>query len=115
MSNTTSFCLNSTYFIGMDLHSNNVVVCVLQNGIDRPGQLGKKLIRSGTITLSSELKELESFLQPYCIQEHQATVESTYNWYNIADLFERRGWQLKLADPTTVSGHMKLDHNGQRN
>ena len=89
----------------MDLHSNNVVVCVLQNGIDHLGQLSKELIRRTTIVLSSELKELESFLQPYCTQEHQATVESTYNWYNIADLFEKRGWQLKLADPTTVKNN----------
>lgn len=105
MSNTTSFYLNSTYFIGMDLHSNNVVVCVLQIGINRLGQLSKKLLRSATVALSPELKELEAFLQPYCSQEHQATVESTYNWYNIADLFERRGWHLKLADPTTVKNN----------
>ena len=26
----TTVALNPTYFIGMDLHSNNVVVCVLQ-------------------------------------------------------------------------------------
>lgn len=89
----------------MDLHSNNVVVCVLQNSIDRLGQLSKKIIRTTTIALNSELKELEAFLLPYCSRDHQATVKSTYNWYNIADLFEKRGWQLKLAYPTTVKNN----------
>lgn len=51
------------------------------------------------------MEELQHFLQPYCSAQHQATVESTYNWYNIADLFERNGWHLKLADPTTVKNN----------
>lgn len=51
------------------------------------------------------MEELQHFLQPYCSAQHQATVESTYNWYNIADLFERNRWHLKLADPTTVKNN----------
>ncbi len=101
----TTVALNPTYFIGMDLHSNNVVVCVLQNAANQAGQLIKKVIKRKKIALSTELKELHHFLQPYCSTQHQATVESTYNWYNIADLFERNGWHLKLADPTTVKNN----------
>ncbi len=48
---------------------------------------------------------MQYFPQPYCNTQHQATVESTYNWYNIADLFERNRWHLKLADPTTVKNN----------
>lgn len=101
----TTVALNSTYFIGMDLHSNNVVVCVLQNAANQAGQLIKKVIQRKKIVLSTELEELQHFLNPYCSVQHQATVESTYNWYNIADLFERNGWHLKLADPTTVKNN----------
>ena len=32
-----------------------------------------------------------------------AVVESTYNWYWLADEFEKRNWNLRLADPSTVS------------
>ena len=39
----TTVALNPTYFIGMDLHSNNVVVCVLQNAANQAGQLIKKV------------------------------------------------------------------------
>ena len=101
----TTVALNPTYFIGMDLHSNNVVVCVLQNAANQAGQLIKKVIQRKKIVLSTELEELQHFLNPYCSVQHQATVESTYNWYNIADLFERNGWHLKLADPTTVKNN----------
>ena len=37
----TTVALNSTNFIGMDLHSNNVVICVLQNAANQAGQLIK--------------------------------------------------------------------------
>ena len=101
----TTVALNPTYFIGMDLHSNNVVVCVLQNAANQAGQLIKKVIKRKKIALSTKLEELQHFLEPYCRAQHQATVESTYNWYNLADLFERNGWHLKLADPTTVKNN----------
>ena len=101
----TTVSLNPTYFIGMDLHSNNVVICVLQNAANQTGQLVKKVIKCKKIALSPELEELQLFLKPYCCAQHQATVESTYNWYNIADLFEDNGWHLKLADPTTVKNN----------
>lgn len=39
----TTVSLNPTYFIGMDLHSNNVVICVLQNAANQTGQLVKKV------------------------------------------------------------------------
>ena len=102
---TTTFALNPTFFIGMDLHSNNVVLCVLQNALNQTGELVKKVVARKKIALTPELKELQSFLRPYCAQAHQATVESTYNWYNLADLFEQNQWNLKLADPTTVKNY----------
>ena len=101
----TTVTLNPTYFIGMDLHSNNVVVCVLRSEVNQAGQLVKRVIQRKKVALSPELEELKHLLQPYCSAQHQATVESTYNWYNIADLFERNGWHLKLADPTTVKNN----------
>ena len=103
MSNGTTFRLDPTYFIGMDLHSNNVVVCVLQNAITDTQSLTRKIVKKAKIKLSTDLHELYEFLIPFCKDKpHQATVESTYNWYNVADLFEDNHWNLSLADPTTV-------------
>lgn len=113
MSNGTTFCLNPTYYIGMDLHSNNVVVCILQNAANNDGSLTKKVIRRAKVKLSPDLSELYEFLLPFCKDHpHQATVESTYNWYNVADLFEMHQWNLSLADPTTVKNNkIKLSND----
>ena len=101
--NTTVFSLEKTNFIGMDLHSNNVAICIVQNTLDKNQKLIGKVIARKTITLSHDLTELQDFLSRYCEDvPHEATVESTYNWYHLADLFESKGWNLRLADPTTV-------------
>ena len=101
--NTNAFCFEKTNFIGMDLHSNNVAVCVVQNAVDKNQKLIGKVIARKTIALSRDLGELEGFLSRYCANvAHEATVESTYNWYRLADLFEHKNWNLRLADPTTV-------------
>ena len=66
----TTVALNPTNFIGMDLHSNNVVVCVLQNAANQAGQLVKKVVKRKKIALSTELEELQHFLNPYCSVQH---------------------------------------------
>lgn len=57
----TTVALNPIYFIGMDLHSNNVVVCVLQNAANQAGQLVKKVIKRQKIALSTELEHCSIF------------------------------------------------------
>ena len=102
---TTDSCptIDRTNFIGIDLHSNNIFVCVLVNTIDpQSGQLGCRAIYKRKIPLEPGLQHVAEALEPYCSVPHVATVESTYNWYGLADLFESRGGILKLADPTTV-------------
>lgn len=43
-------------------------------------------------------------LEPFCqAPGTRAVVESTYNWYWLADLFEEKGWNLRVCDPSTVS------------
>lgn len=61
----TTVALNPTYFIGMDLHSNNVVVCVLQNAANQAGQLIKKVIKRQKIALSTELEHCSIFFNQY--------------------------------------------------
>lgn len=103
VSGHVGFTLDTRNFIGIDLHSNNIVVCVLRNHVNsRTGQLEKKKIFNGKIALQYGLEAVSSKLAEFCSQPHVAVVESTYNWYGLADLFEVRGWNLLLADPTTV-------------
>lgn len=93
------------YNIGMDLHSDNVVVVIrrtVQGNVHLKGEtIFSKIFRINTPTGRLELFQALEF---YCsIATTRAVVESTYNWYWLADEFERRGWDLRIADPSTVS------------
>lgn len=94
--------IDDTNYIGIDLHSNNIYVCVLHNAIDKSGRLVAKKLMSRRIPLEPGLEEVVQYLRPFVSVKHQACVESTYNWYGLADLFEDNGWNLVLADPTSV-------------
>ena len=94
-------------FIGIDLHSNNIWLSVIVNE-QRPSGPVCKVIFSKPIStqrvgrMPADIVEAE--LARFCKDRpHIACVEATYNWYWLADLFEKNGWNLVLADPSTVS------------
>ena len=95
-------------YIGIDLHSNNIWLSVIVNEQRPSGPVGKVIFsRSiGTQRVDGTLPEdlIKPVLERFCKdQPHIACVEATYNWYWLADLFEKNGWNLVLADPSTVS------------
>lgn len=95
-------------YIGIDLHSNNIWLSVIVNEQRPSGSVGKVIFsRSiGTQRVDGTLPEdlIKPVIERFCKdQPHIACVEATYNGYWLADLFERNGWNLVLADPSTVS------------
>ena len=95
-------------YIGIDLHSNNIWLSVIVNEQRPSGPVGKVIFsRSiGTQRVDGTLPEdlIKPVIERFCKdQPHIACVEATYNWYWLTDLFERNGWNLVLADPSTVS------------
>lgn len=93
------------YCIGLDLHCNNVVVAIKKTE-SKNGVLEGKLVLSKRFPVVGEAAKLQlaDALAPYCNEAGTtAVVESTYNWYWLADLFEEKGWSLKICDPSTVS------------
>ena len=98
-SSTGPFC------IGLDLHSDNVVVAVRQT-VPCQSELKGELIHLRRFSVNGEAAKLHlgEALEPYCQNPGtRAVVESTYNWYWLADLFESKGWDLRVCDPSTVS------------
>lgn len=89
-------------YIGMDLHSDNVVLTVTQTVNGLRGSEGKVRFRKRIKTLDGGVM-LEEVLRPFCSGPHLATVESTYNIYFLADIFEKNDWNLLIADPCAVS------------
>lgn len=92
------------HYVAIDLHSTNAVVCVKVNAVDKQGALVGKTIYRGTVSIYDGTEAFEKCMQRYCEDvPHTAIVESTYNRYALADIFEQRGWVLRVADPSTVS------------
>ena len=92
-------------FIGIDLHSDNVYVAIGRFVLDPYSkQRELRIDPARRISITDGGAELLSQLAPYCQgKPHIATVESTFNWGFLADLFAARGWTLLLCDPSTVS------------
>lgn len=101
---TANISVPQKNFTAIDLHSDNAVICVRRNALNKAGELVGKNICCGRVSIRDGLDSFVKALLPYCQDfDHVAVVESTYNWYCLADVFEERGWLLRIADPSTVS------------
>lgn len=104
MNTTVTFGNHQTNFIGIDLHCDNAVICVKQAAYDPKKGIHTRTLVTKRISVIDGAQKVMEFLRPYCQdQEHIAVVESTYNWYFLADAFEQVDWVLRIADPSTVS------------
>jgi len=77
---------------GMDLHSSNVYICVME--------------KDGTISYSKRLKNdlalILKMLKSHKELKHIA-VESTFNWYWLVDGLMENGYRVHLANPAQLS------------
>lgn len=98
-------CSEDCSYIGMDLHSTNVVVSIVRNVRDGHGRIVRRKLLNRRVDTRDGGVVLAQVLEPFCDEgrPHIAVVESTYNIYFIADLFELKGWTLLIADPCAVS------------
>ena len=89
---------------GLDLHSNNVMIGVIN-------QDGKR-VAHGKVDCS--LKEVIHFLQPFKSQLQSMAVESTFNWYWLVDGLRARGYQIDLANPAKIEPYSGLKHSADK-
>lgn len=85
---------------GMDLHSNNVMVAIVD-------QDGNRLVHQ---KLECDLEKVEVFLAPYKRQLEKMAVESTYNWYWLVDGLVKKGYPMVLANPAKIEQYSGLKH-----
>lgn len=90
---------------GMDLHSNNVVIGVMD--LD-----GKRL---ASRKLSCELPEVVKFLAPFKKRLEQVAVESTYNWYWLVDGLQALKYPVVLANPAAMEQYNGIKHADDTN
>lgn len=90
---------------GMDLHSNNVVIGIM----DLDGK------RVASQKVACELKEVVKFLAPFKKRLEKIAVESTYNWYWLVDGLEALKYPVVLANPAGMEQYNGIKHADDTN
>jgi transposase len=85
-------------FIGMDLHSNNTYIGVLD-------EEGKKVFKT---KLPNELERILAVLKPF--DPFGIAVESTFNWYWLVDGLMESGYSVYLANPSAMKQYEGLKY-----
>jgi transposase len=85
---------------GVDLHSNNVVIGVIN-------QDGKRVAHR---KLDCDLKQVTEFLEPLKPQLQSMAVESTFNWYWLVDGLRAADYPIDLANPAKIEQYNGLKH-----
>lgn len=89
-------------YSGIDLHSNNCVVAVIDD-MDRVCCQQR---------VPNDLAEIIALLTPYREELVGVVVESTYNWYWLVDGLQQAGYQVELANTTAIEQYNGLKHSG---
>ena len=89
---------------GMDLHSNNIMVGI----VDKAGGLVARQ------KLPCQLDGIVSFLKPFKRRMATMAVESTYNWYWLVDGLREAGYPVVLANPAKISQYNGLKHGDDK-
>ena len=90
---------------GIDLHSNNIVIGI----VDMDGK------RVAQQKLECRLKDVAKFLAPYKERLETVAVESTYNWYWLVDGLHAAGYPVVLANPAKITQYSGIKHADDRN
>ena len=88
------------YFVGMDLHSSNTVLGILD-------EKGSRVYKAKVANfLELILNELELFRRGIV----GIAVESTFNWYWLVDGLMEAGYKVHLANPSAIKQYEGLKH-----
>jgi len=91
-------------YCGIDLHSNNSYVAVLD---EERRDVDCRRLRN-------ELPAVLGFLEPYKEELEAIAVESTYNWYWLVDGLMRAGFDVRLMNPTKATAHRGLKYTDDK-
>lgn len=91
-------------FAGLDLHSNNVMIGIIN-------QEGKRL---GHRKVACDLGAIVSYLDPFKAQLQSLAVESTFNWYWLVDGLRKSKYPIDLANPAQIEQYRGLKHSDDK-
>jgi transposase len=91
----------NTYYIGIDLHSDNLQLAMIdQNGKRRRHR-----------RLSCDLEAVLELIQPEKRRLKTIAIESTFNWYWLVDGLQNEGYPVVLANPAQMPQYRGLKHS----
>jgi transposase len=88
----------------MDLHSSNTVIGIIDE--KRKHLIDRKL--------PNDPELIRNFLKPYKPELKGIVVESTYNWYWLADLLQEDGYRVHLSHPVANEQYNGLKHSNDK-
>ena len=89
-------------YSGIDLHSNNSVVTVMD---EEDHVVAEK-------RLPNDLTRILEMLEPWRGELAGVVVESTFNWYWLVDGLQAAGFKVHLANTTAIKKYDGLKHSG---
>ncbi len=92
--------MTKTLMAGMDLHSNNVMIGIMD-------QEGRRLKHQ---KLPCDFKAVDGFLKPFKSRLKSVAVESTFNWYWLVDGLRQSGYPAVLANPAGIEQYSGVKH-----
>jgi len=92
------------YYCGIDLHSNNHVMVVIDDTDNRVFE--KRLLNDVSLTLEA--------LEPYKELLHGIAVESTFNWYWLVDGLQASGFNVMLVNTVAVTQYAGLKYSDDK-
>ncbi len=92
-------------YSGIDLHSNNSVVTVID---EEDRVVAEK-------RLPNDLQRIVALLSPWRGELAGIVVESTYNWYWLVDGLQDAGFEVHLANTVAIKKYEGLKHSGDEN
>lgn len=101
MNNDTHIAPRDPVYCGIDLHSNNLVMALVD------GQ-GTRLKQT---RLPCDLKRVLAFLEPWKGRLKRLAVESTYNWYWLVDGLDDAGYPIDVVNPAQFTPYQGLKHS----
>jgi len=91
---------NEKLIAGIDLHSNNVMIGVIN-------QDGKRVAHR---KLECDLRQVTQFLEPLKPRLQSMAVESTFNWYWLVDGLRAQSYPIDLANPARIEQYRGIKH-----
>jgi transposase len=91
-------------YAGMDLHSRNTLVGVMDSSFRRVFQK----------RVANDLALILATVAPFADQLQGIAVESTYNWYWLVDGLMDAGYRVHLANPSAIKQYEGLKHTDDR-